>query len=414
MIHSEVLKSLSKYRSQFDVAKPFRHLCIDNFFEPMSAEQALKDFPTFNNQKAINEFGKVGKKAVNTNISSISDFYSALDRYLKSQEFLSTISELTGISDLQPDPKMYGGGTHENLHGQGLDAHVDFNYDPETGYHRRLNLLLYLNKEWMEEWGGSIELHSNPRKPESNSILQFLPLFNRAVLFETNEYSWHGFPRINLPNDKRHLSRKCLSIYLYTKDRPENEIAPSHGTFYVQRQLPDKFQAGYTLLEDDMAELTTLLRQRDSWIERYQQMEFEYSAQIEEYRSQVRVPVQGQIQQNTAAIDYYQDGWIGPDFSVTLSPLVPVSDIQVIGYIPDDFPPIGLRATVNGTEIVQFTPSKGRFQESFKLSGEFSSPFLLSITADNSFCAAEQGTGSDVRKLVFVLERIVCRHSNTV
>ena len=58
------------------------------------------------------------------------------------------------------------------------------------------------------------------------------------MLFETNEYSWHGFPRIALPEDKRHLSRKSISIYLYTKDRPEGEIAPSHGTFYVQRPLP--------------------------------------------------------------------------------------------------------------------------------------------------------------------------------
>ena len=134
------------------------------------------------------------------------------------------MSDLTGIPDLLPDTNMFGGGT-QNRHGQELDAHIDFNYDPQTKLHRRLNLLVYLNKEWDESSGGSIELHSNPRKPDENQIASFTPLLNRAVVFETNEYSWHGFPRINLPADKRVLSRGAIGLSLHqnsaeTRNRP--------------------------------------------------------------------------------------------------------------------------------------------------------------------------------------------------
>ena len=87
------------------------------------------------------------------------------------------------------DKTLFGGGTHNNLNGQSLDAHIDFNIDERYMLHRRINLLIYLNKEWEEAWGGAIELHSDPRNAAVDEIASFLPLFNRAVIFETNEYS---------------------------------------------------------------------------------------------------------------------------------------------------------------------------------------------------------------------------------
>jgi len=124
------------------------------------------------------------------------------------------MSELTGISDLIADETLFGGGTHDNQDGQGLDNHVDFNFDERRMLHRRINLLIYLNKEWEDEWGGAIELHSNPRNAAVDEVKSFLPIFNRALIFETSEYTWHGFRRITLPPDRQHLSRKSFSIYL--------------------------------------------------------------------------------------------------------------------------------------------------------------------------------------------------------
>jgi len=97
---------------------------------------------------------------VRTDLREISDTYREFYDYIRSSAFLEAMSAMTGIPDLRFDQQMYGGGTHENLEGQALDAHVDFNYDQQRKLHRRINLLVYLNKEWDVAWGGAIQLHS--------------------------------------------------------------------------------------------------------------------------------------------------------------------------------------------------------------------------------------------------------------
>ena len=256
----------------------------------------------------MNEMGQLGGKAVNTKIREISPAYQELYETIGSQPFLDLMSRLSGIPDLIMDPKLYGGGTHDNRHGQELDAHVDFNYDEAENLHRRLNIIVYMNKEWKTEWGGTIEVHSNPWDHENNQVKAFAPLFNRCVMFETNEYSWHGFPKIHLPEDQRHLTRKSISIYLYTKDRPAQEIAPMHGTFYVQRPLPDSVREGHTLTGADVAELKSLLKRRDDWLRMYQKMELEKNRELADKNraitglmSYVRVPLTGYVLQSGSA-----------------------------------------------------------------------------------------------------------------
>jgi hypothetical protein len=111
----------------------------------------------------------------------------------------------------------------------------------------------------------------------------FLPLFNRAVIFETNEYSWHGFRRIELPPDKRHLSRKSFSIYLYTKDRPAEEVLAPHTTFYVPQPLPANLRAGYTLTEQDMLELHIRTQGRDGLLAMYQKLLIEKEQRLRDF-----------------------------------------------------------------------------------------------------------------------------------
>jgi hypothetical protein len=273
ILNPELAASAARLRDVFDGGKPFKHLCIDGFLTSAAAAQALADFPSFKAENAVNEFGVVGGKAVETKLANVSAFYKELYNYVSSASFLDLMSDITGIPELLPDPTLFGGGTHENRDGQELDPHVDFNRMEDLSAYRRLNLLIYLNAEWKGEWGGSIELHSDPRKPETNQVTAFEPLLNRAVIFETNEVSWHGFPKIRLPENKKHLSRKSISIYLYTKDRPDEEIVAPHATFYVQRPLPEHLVAGYTLTPGDVTELHASLARRDSWIALYQKQE---------------------------------------------------------------------------------------------------------------------------------------------
>ena len=283
MIHPEVLGHADEIQQEFQRAKPFRHVAIDNFLEVDFCEALLRDFPVFDEKRATNEHGLVGRKATVELVADISAFYRMFYKYINSERFLDAMSKLTGIPDLIADKTLFGGGTHNNLSGQGLDVHIDFNIDERNMLHRRINLLIYLNKEWEEAWGGAIELHSDPHNPTVDEAASFLPIFNRAVIFETNEYSWHGFGRIALPPDKQHLSRKSFSIYLYTKDRPAEEVLAPHTTFYVPQPLPANLRVGHTLTEQDMLELHIRTQGRDGLLTMYQKLLIEKEQRLRDF-----------------------------------------------------------------------------------------------------------------------------------
>jgi hypothetical protein len=234
---------------EFRDADPFPHVVIPEFFAGEVAQRLLDDFPSFEERFARNEMGDVGRKAARRDVRDISGAYRELDNFLETPEFLNLMSEITGIPDLLYDPDHHGGGTHENVDGATLYPHVDFNYHPK-GWHRRLNLIVYLSPEWEEEWGGTLELHSNPWDPSNDSVKTLPANFNQAVLFETSEHSWHGFRRIQLPEDRRHLSRKSFAIYLYTLERPTEQTAASHQTIYVPFGMPEDLQPGSVLSEE--------------------------------------------------------------------------------------------------------------------------------------------------------------------
>ena len=287
LLNEKVVNRVDEFAKSFAAADPFRHVVMDDFFESEFCGQILRDFPDFRDDVAKNEMGGVGNKAVHEHVRDLGPVFSRLDDYIQSREFLNVIETVSGIPGLKYDPYYVGGGTHENRSGQELDPHVDFNYHPHENWHRRLNLIVYLNPEWSEEWGGSIELHSDPWNPETNQIKSILPLVNRAVLFETNEHSWHGFKPVNKDPEGGLRSRRSFAIYLYTEDRPEAEVAPPHGTKYVQRPLPAHLQPGYTLTEGDQQQLNRLFRKRDGWLKYMYERELDYSAQLE--RGKVRI-----------------------------------------------------------------------------------------------------------------------------
>jgi hypothetical protein len=272
MIDTSVLDDASDIRRRFEEALPFRHVRVENFLEPAVAESLLRDFPAFDRKRAINEHGTVGRKAVFESVAAVSPSYGAFYRYINSRPFLDAMSALTGIPDLIADETLHGGGTHENLDGQGLDVHVDFNVDERRMLHRRVNLLLYLNKEWHDDWGGLIEFHSDPWNPSANAVKKFSPLFNHAVIFATSEHSWHGFQRIVLPPDRKHLSRKSFSIYLYTRERPATEAVAPHTTFYVPQPLTVAVEAGVTLTQGDANAIREAIANRDGLLRLYQQL----------------------------------------------------------------------------------------------------------------------------------------------
>ncbi len=269
LVQPTVLANTAEYAEQFQQQDPFRNVVIDDFFDNEFCQALIDQFPTFDDKAALNENGEVGAKAAQERVTALGSSYRKLNKLAASKEFRSFVSDATGIADLQYDPYYFGGGTHENRQGQDLDAHVDFNFHPITKQHRRLNLIVYFNDEWDDAWGGSLDLHRDPYlSPAQDQIKTVTPLRNRCVVFETTESSWHGFTRIDLPQDKQGLSRKSFALYYYTDTRPPEEIGKPHSTIYVERHLPERYQAGHTLNDADTKELKVLLARRDQHLKR--------------------------------------------------------------------------------------------------------------------------------------------------
>ena len=405
-VSKSVLEDSRKYSDSFAQASPFKHTAIENFLEPEFAERLLSDFPVFDPALAANEiYGGAWGKAVNTRIRMISPAYEELYELIESVEFLDFMSQVSGIPGLLPDPTHYGGGTHENRHGQDLDPHVDFNYDEPQKLHRRLNLIVYLNKGWKAEWGGSLEIHSNPRRPLENQIRSYEPLFNRAVLFETNEYSWHGFPKIELPEEERRRSRKSISIYLYTRERPAEEMAPVHGTFYVHRPLDQRFRRGYTLTEADEKDLLFQVDRRDKWIEYYQQLELDKgrelqqkSAYIFDLLSRVRAPLTGYALQEGTSTGLYADGWVAGSVRFTVRPLQPAAAIRMRGWRPSQAEKSAEITVKVNDQSATARVDDGLFEIRVALDQPLEMPFVVEID-----CQPASKSPNDDRSLAFVL-----------
>lgn len=216
--------------SEYRTAKPFPHIVIDNFFDPSVLDAVLEEFPskdaikwtTFDNQNEI-------KLAAQRD-----DYFGAATKWLmyhlNSAHFLTFLEDLTGIQNLLPDPHFEGGGLHQILRGGKLGIHADFNKHRKLGLDRRLNFLVYLNKNWKEEYGGNLELWDTTMTRCERKVL---PVFNRAVIFSTTSDSYHGHPDpLACPEG---MTRKSLALYYYTNGRPEEEIGREHSTLFRMR-----------------------------------------------------------------------------------------------------------------------------------------------------------------------------------
>jgi hypothetical protein len=277
LLNADVAGRAGELQQQFRNAKPFGHVTVDNFLDEAFCDRLMREFPAFDVRRAKNEMGEVGRKATVPEITTIGPAYCEFDQMMRSAALLEWMGRVASIPQLVYDPDYVGGGTHENLDGQDLDIHVDFNFHPKRPLHRRLNLIVFLNREWEAEWGGCLELHQDPWNPEQSTVASVVPVANRAVLFETTETSWHGFTRIRLPDEKKEISRRSLAVYFYTREKPARQTAPSHGTVYVPRALPAHLREGYELTTADVQELRDLLTRRDGQIRFLYERELEMS-----------------------------------------------------------------------------------------------------------------------------------------
>jgi hypothetical protein len=215
-------------RDQYACARPFPHIALDGLFPDDVLDGVLDDFPApgstawmrFDNR----EEKKLGFYHETTTIKPrVRAFLDAMNGF----EMLLFLEALTGIEGLIPDPYFGGGGIHQIEPGGFLKIHADFNVHPKLRLDRRLNMLIYLNKNWGEEYGGHLELWNASL---TERVQRIAPLFNRTVVFSTSEESFHGHPEpLRSPPG---VTRKSVSLYYYTAGRPEEERAPAHDTLF--------------------------------------------------------------------------------------------------------------------------------------------------------------------------------------
>jgi len=219
--------------------KPFPHIVIHNLFDNDRLKEIVSEFPSM--EKNMED--KVGKTTVRklsfrepNKIDLMTTKTQKFCRELNDKPFLSFLEELTGIKDLIADDTYEGGGPHTIGRGGFLSMHVDFNLHPRNKLERRLNVLVYLNEDWKDDWGGQLELWDNVFEGSKQKSIS--PQLNTTVIFNTSEISWHGHPDpLQCPEEK---FRRSLAFYYYTQ--PTENVEPEHTTVYVPRKGIDNFK----------------------------------------------------------------------------------------------------------------------------------------------------------------------------
>lgn len=209
------------FKKEYQFAIPFPNIVIDNFFNETFLNNVSKEFPDLS---AVNESQKYENKdevkfANNDYLQFPSNIKKLID-FMNSKSFLNFLQNITSIKEkLIADPELNGGGLHEIKSGGYLKIHTDFNKHPNNDLDRRINILIYLNKNWKSSYGGDLQLWDKDMLKCQKKIL---PIFNRMVIFSTNDYSNHGHPDpIVCPN---YISRKSIALYYFSKGRPASDI----------------------------------------------------------------------------------------------------------------------------------------------------------------------------------------------
>ena len=217
-------------RDAYAAAHPYPHTVMDDFLPPEVLEGVLAEFPDPKGADWFAFDSPTERKLATKDDSAMGPATRHLLGELNSGAFIDFLERLTGIEGLVPDPQFVGGGLHQIEPGGHLKVHADVNRHPHTQLERRLNVLIYLNRDWKDEYGGGFELWG----PDMASCeAKVMPYFNRCVVFSTTSTSYHGHPEpLACPEGE---TRKSMALYYYSKDRPAEEKGEAHNTLFRAR-----------------------------------------------------------------------------------------------------------------------------------------------------------------------------------
>jgi Rps23 Pro-64 3,4-dihydroxylase Tpa1-like proline 4-hydroxylase len=260
IFNTGALDALSARAADFLTGAPFPHIVVDGLFNPeflLEVERAY--YP--HGDKRWYRFADQSRE-VKLSLNEEDHMPLAVQqilRELNSAPFLKRLSALTGVEALIPDPYYYGGGMHQIERGGKLAIHADYDKHPLLKLDRRLNLLVYLNEDWEDEYGGHFELWD---KSMQQCVKRVAPLFNRMVIFLTDDFSYHGHPDpLKCPAGR---ARKSLALYYYTCGRPDSELSAQAGHSTLFKERPDERfkEPRFQGLKQSLERLNYVLRRR--------------------------------------------------------------------------------------------------------------------------------------------------------
>ena len=219
-----------EHAAAYQSASPFPHIVIDDLVDPVLLEDVLAEVQQAEAAAWRGMDDRFQRKFSNANMRQMGPRTRTLINFMNGQEILGFLETLTGIRGLVADWQLAGGGMHALREGGFLNVHADFNLQRHLKLDRRINLLLYLNKGWKGEHGGQLELWDTNMTACAQSVL---PEFNRCVIFNITDTSYHGNPNpVQAPDGRTRLS---LAFYYYSNGRPAEERSDAHYTLFRSR-----------------------------------------------------------------------------------------------------------------------------------------------------------------------------------
>ena len=218
--YSHLRNEVTNLAASYRVAEPFPHIVLDGFLSPAIIAELNSQFPDTSRAQEVVAGGEVmqrGKEWVSGD-RFLPLLFRRLFWEMNFYPFVDFLENLTGIAGLLADPHHFGGGVQSIAPGGFLKLHTDFNKHPDFDLDRRVNVYIYLNENWLPEYGGALELWS---KNLDQCVKSIAPLAGRCVVFSSSVNFWHGHPQpLACPPDRR---RRSLALYYYTNGNPRAE-----------------------------------------------------------------------------------------------------------------------------------------------------------------------------------------------
>ncbi len=231
------IESFKKQINNYGMNTPFDHVVIDNFFIKDVAKKLEVEFPDFNDNSLHAYDSAIEKKKSLNNWNSFPSLTYKTFYLLNSEIFIDFLSaHVCQKNKLYSDPGLNGGGWHMHKTNGKLNVHLDYSIHEKLNLQRKLNLIIYLNSNWKASWGGNLGLWKGNQDQPQELTTSIQPKFNRAVIFDTTQNSWHGLPDpIKFPEGE---FRKSLAVYYLCT--PPGDTDPRNKALYHPTKEQEK------------------------------------------------------------------------------------------------------------------------------------------------------------------------------